>query len=74
MTICAYPETCRSLVVRDEASGRKKVDFMMDGSQKRESLADKLEFSCKDYELSLDSFSLILVRYAKVLIDSELPG
>ena len=37
-------------------------------------LADKLEFSCIDYDLSLGSFSLILVRYTKVLIDSELPG
>ena len=34
----------------------------------------KLEFSCIDYDLSLGSFSLILFRYTKVLIDSELPG
>ena len=37
-------------------------------------LLEKFEFSCIDYDLSLGSFSLILVRYTKVLIDSELPG
>ena len=37
-------------------------------------LLDKFEFSCMDYDLSLGSFSLILVRNTKVLTDSELSG
>ena len=68
--LCTFFGTVRQVSVRfsDGWSRKGKVQ------EYNINLADKLEFSCIDYDLSLGSFSLILVRYTKVLIDSELSG
>ena len=63
--------TCRVFAEIHEKSRNNVADHTVPANVL---LTDKLEFSCIDYDLSLGSFSLILVRYTKVLTDSELPG